>query len=100
MSNFKIFFKQLNQDNLLPAIGESKDKIVSKIRYELSSVELSNSDKERFSKKVSNLAYSDDFLSDFSDEIGEPMENETEDEFVNRAKNAMKNLLKKRLPNN
>lgn len=39
----------------------------------------------------------EDFITQLSEDIGEPKEAETEEEFVNRAKQTMKNLLKSKL---
>jgi len=60
-------------------------------------IRISTNDANKFSEKVTQLAYSEEFLNEFSNEIGLPKEGESEEEFVMRAKNKMKNLLKVKL---
>lgn len=50
-----------------------------------------------FAGEVAALVSSKEFISQLSDDIGEPAEFETEDQFVARAKKTMKALLKSKL---
>ena len=52
-----------------------------------------NDKKQEFSEKVSNLVRDKEFISEFSDHIGEPSELETEDEFVNRGNGVLRKML-------
>lgn len=63
----------------------------------LNSIKMSSGDAGKFSEKVTELAYSEKFLNEFSNEIGSPKEGESENEFVKRAKNKMANLLRAKL---
>ncbi|MEA5512127.1 hypothetical protein VB715_20340 [Crocosphaera sp. UHCC 0190] len=49
--------------------------------------------KQEFAEKVSNLVRDKEFISEFSDRIGEPSELETEDEFVERGSNVLRKML-------
>jgi hypothetical protein len=53
--------------------------------------------REEFAEKVSSLSHSDEFISDLSEDIGQPVDGESEEEFVARAKRTMADLLRKRL---
>lgn len=63
----------------------------------LNEIKMSSGDAGKFSEKVTELAYSEEFLNEFSNEIGSPKKGESEDEFVKRAKNKMANLLRVKL---
>lgn len=101
MSNFKDFFSSKSNTNNKTELAISSK--INTILVASSAVGLfSGSGKkekatEEFSKKVSQFVHSDEFLDEFSKDIGEPKQNESEDEFVNRAKDAMRNLLRKKL---
>ena len=56
-------------------------------------IHLSNSEVVKFSEKVTELAYGEEFLTEFSNVIGLPEKAETEEQFVIRAKNVMATLL-------
>ena len=49
--------------------------------------------KQEFSEKVSSLVRDKEFISEFSDRIGEPSELETEDEFVKRGNSVLRKML-------
>ncbi len=53
--------------------------------------------RNEFGKKVSEIAHSEEFINQFSDEIGAPLASESEDQFVQRAKSAMAKMLRKKL---
>jgi hypothetical protein len=104
VSNFKEFLESM------PSKNSSEISVTNKISSILTSIPavtgyafaLSKPSKEdlnveKFSTEVSKLAYSGEFLDEFSKDIGQPKENESEDEFVNRAKKTMKDLLRKKL---
>ena len=51
----------------------------------------------RFGQEVTELAVSDDVISQLSDQLGEPLSSESEEEFVLRAKATFKKILMARL---
>ena len=53
----------------------------------------SNNEKQKFSEEVSSLIQNESFLSDFSNQIGEPLEQESEDDFVKRGSNRLRQML-------
>ncbi|MEG5048631.1 hypothetical protein QUB26_29650, partial [Microcoleus sp. B4-C1] len=53
----------------------------------------SNNEKQKFSEEVSSLIQNESFLSDFSNQIGEPLEEESEDDFVKRGSNRLRKML-------
>jgi len=120
MTNFKDFFKSMeSKSKALAQSNSSKLAVTTAISNILSTGLAANSisglpsnsiagvtiankkqiASEKFSNDVSELVHSDDFLEEFSQNIGTPQENESEDEFVNRAKEAMRALLRKKLSN-
>ncbi len=50
-------------------------------------------EQQKFSEEVSSLVHAKAFLSEFSDQIGEPLEHESEDEFVERGSNKLRQML-------
>jgi len=64
--------------------------------FDVSVLNLSKSDKEKFTSKVIEIVNSDDVLDELSQSIGQPNDEETEDEFVNRAKSTLRNILTKK----
>jgi hypothetical protein len=74
------------------AVARCLSKVALQNNIALSSVDVS-----KFSQKVTDLAYSKQFLSEFSDTVGLPKKEETEEQFVAKAKIMMASLLKKRL---
>ncbi|MGB4497268.1 MAG: hypothetical protein WBI40_01095 [Methylococcaceae bacterium] len=109
MSNFNDFLKSIKTGDSLPSKSESQKVVATAFNDALVSTMASKSigierlfsgsgDKTlKFAEKVSELAHSDDFLNEFSDDIGLPKDNESEDDFVERAKSTMKTLLMKKL---
>lgn len=53
--------------------------------------------RDEFGKKVSEIAHSEEFIAQFSNEVGVPLASESEDQFVQRAKSAMADLLRNKL---
>jgi hypothetical protein len=51
------------------------------------------SSEQKFSEEVSSLVQDEAFLSEFSDQIGEPLEYESEDEFVERSSDKLRQIL-------
>ena len=60
-------------------------------------IHLSRAEVVKFSEKVTELAYGEEFLTEFSNVVGLPGKSETEEQFVIRAKNVMATLLAKTL---
>lgn len=58
---------------------------------------LGNAKASEFAGEVVALVSDKEFLTQLSDDIGEPTEQETEDQFIARAKNTMRALLKSKL---
>lgn len=102
--SFKDFFKSdKNPDRMLPPGQRSSAIGTAGIAFALAGIALPEGalsrgeSREEFAAKVSSLSHSDEFISEFSEEIGTPMDTETEDQFVARAKKAMADLLRKKL---
>ena len=98
MISFKNFINKENNKliKLKPSSSEIESVISNKLSV-LSIINLSDSEKDKFSKKVANLASSEEVLIELSETIGTPNKEETEDEFVNRAKSTMASILRKKL---
>lgn len=60
-------------------------------------INISNNEATDFSRKISELATSNDVITELSDEIGMPRNHETEDQFVDRAKSTLTRILKRKL---
>jgi hypothetical protein len=56
-------------------------------------VPFSTDKKQEFAKEVSSLVRDKEFISEFSDRIGLPLETETEDEFVERGSDVLRKML-------
>jgi len=54
---------------------------------------ISENEKEKFSKEISNTIQDQVFISQFSDKIGSPLENESEEDFVKRGSNILRKML-------
>lgn len=99
MSSFKEFMNKAEKspNSALPASNIS----LSAIETSLTSATINlvkpfvtqNDKKQEFSEKVSNLVRDKEFISKFSDRIGEPSELETEDEFVKRGSKVLRKML-------
>ncbi len=99
MSSFKEFMdkakessnKALPSSNItLPAIQSALTGAVNEI---LAPFSVPSDEQQKFSEEVSSLVQDEAFLSEFSDQIGEPLEHESEDEFVRRSSNALRQML-------
>jgi len=100
MSDFKDFFNAKNNTDkaeLAISTGINNILVASSVIGLFSGSGKKEKAAEEFSNKVSRFVHSDEFIGEFSKDIGIPKENESEDEFVSRAKDAMKNLLRKKL---
>jgi len=95
MFDFKIYFnKKLSKSEHTKMVaGLLMPAITTLSSFSSSSL----SKKEKFCTEVSQFVHSDDFLDEFSKDIGKPKDNESEDEFVERAKKTMKSLFMKKL---
>jgi len=91
MSNFKDFYENNKKELVISSSGLAR-AINSNILFGLSK----NKEKE-FANKISKIAYSDEVLTELSDEIGTIQEEETEEQFVNRAKSSLRKILKDKL---
>ena len=94
MSSFNDFFKSQKQRNAL-ALKNSESLVLNEISIAKSAglVSFTSSDSHKLSKKITEVAHSEEFINSLSNEIGVPKPKESEDEFVSRAKSAMKKLL-------
>lgn len=99
MSSFKEFMdeakessnKALPSSNItLPAIQSALTGAVSGI---LAPFSVPSDEQQKFSEEVSSLVQNEAFISEFSDQIGEPLEHESEDEFVRRGSDALRRML-------
>jgi len=99
MGSFKEFMNKAEEspDNVLPTSNMSLLAIQTSLTaatVTLTSAFIPKIDKKQeFSEKVSNLVRDEEFISKFSDRIGEPLELETEDEFVKRSSIVLRKML-------
>ncbi|HOB62101.1 MAG TPA: hypothetical protein PKI41_08245 [Candidatus Competibacteraceae bacterium] len=88
MKTFKEF---TNSINTLPAL---QDKLTNTLVISLQGqTKISENEKEKFSKEISNTIQDQVFISQFSDKIGSPLENESEEDFVKRGSNILRKML-------
>jgi len=99
MSSFKEFMDEVEKspgkalpasNTTLPAIQLELTTTVDRL---LAPFSISSSEQQKFSEEVSSLVQDKAFLSEFSDQIGEPLENESEDEFVKRGSDKLRQML-------
>jgi hypothetical protein len=64
--------------------------------FQLTGVNTSLEEAEKFSREVAQCATSDEVISAVSDEICEPKSSETEEEFVERASNIFRRILREK----
>ncbi|MEG4393252.1 hypothetical protein [Microcoleus sp. BROC3] len=102
MSNFKEFMDEIKQsptqslpesDLTLPSLQMA---LTAGTFLMLTPFSFSNNEKQKFSEEVSSLIQNQSFLSDFSNQIGEPWEQESEDDFVKRGSNRLREMLYER----
>jgi tripartite-type tricarboxylate transporter receptor subunit TctC len=102
MSNFKEFMDEVKEspDKALPATNTTLPKIqlaiTETINGLLSPSKVPSDEQQKFSEEVASLVQDEAFLSEFSDQIGEPSEDETEDEFVKRGSDTLRQILYKK----
>lgn len=101
MSSFKQFINEIKEspsqalpasNTTLPAIQLALTATVGGL-LSLAPFSISRNEQQEFSEEVSSLVQDEVFLSEFSDQIGQPLENESEDEFVERGKDKLKQML-------
>ncbi|MEG4506027.1 hypothetical protein QUA81_14675 [Microcoleus sp. F6_B4] len=102
MSNFKQFMDEIEQsptqslpesDLTLPSLQMA---LTAGTFLMLTPFSFSNNEKQKFSEEVSSLIHNQSFLSDFSNQIGKPLEQESEDDFVKRASDRLREMLYER----
>ena len=102
MSNFKEFMDEIKQsptqslpesDLTLPSLQMA---LTAGTFLMLTPFSFSNNEKQKFSEEVSSLIQNQSFLTDFSNQIGEPLEQESEDDFVKRGSNRLREMLYER----
>jgi hypothetical protein len=102
MSNFKEFMDEIKQsptqslpesDLTLPSLQMA---LTAGTFLMLTPFSFSNNEKQKFSEEVSSLIQNQSFLSDFSNQIGEPLEQESEDDFVKCGSNRLREMLYER----
>ena len=83
MPKFKEFIDANKNNQRFLALKASPKDLAVKISGSLlsSSMSISESDSDKFSNKVVQLANSDEVLAELSDSIGQPKETESEDEW-------------------
>ena len=102
MTDFKKYIddsKKLKSMSLMPQTTNTISTAISKEINGFGGSIISSDDTAKFSKSLSELAVSDEVITELSNEIGTPRSNETEDEFVERAKSAFGSILKRKLSN-
>ncbi|MEG5138785.1 MULTISPECIES: hypothetical protein [unclassified Microcoleus] len=98
-SNFKEFMDEIEQSptQLVPAshltLPSLQMGLTAATFLILTPFSFSNNEKQKFSEEVSSLIQNESFLSDFSNQIGEPLEQESEDDFVKRGSNRLRQML-------
>ncbi len=101
MSSFKEFMNKAQElsNQALPSSNISLASIQTSLATSIngiSSLFLMPDEEQKFSEEVSRLVQNEAFLSEFSDQIGEPLQNESEDEFVGRGSDVLRKMLYKR----
>lgn len=100
MTSFEDFFKdskRLAESTTLPILQTKLTAGITQITEGiLFGSNATQAKQEKFSKEVANYATSDEVISSFSKNIGEPKTNETEEEFVERASHVLRAVLKKK----
>jgi hypothetical protein len=102
MSNFKEFMDEIkaSSTHALPASNINLPAIqlalTSEVSGLLAPLSVSSDDQHKFAEEVSNLVQDDAFLSEYSQQIGEPLEHEIEDEFVKRSSDKLRQMLYKK----
>ncbi|AFY89706.1 MAG: hypothetical protein CLLPBCKN_005225 [Chroococcidiopsis cubana SAG 39.79] len=100
MSSFKDFMDNAieSSDQSLPASNISLASIQSSLAISMSAITspfFKPNEEQKFSEQVSSLVQNDAFLSELSDQIGEPQVDESEDDFVKRSSNVLRKMLYK-----
>lgn len=98
-SSFKEFMRVVQQlpGQFLPAsnvtIPGIQLALTSSIQGILSPFSTPSNEQEKFAQEVSSLVQDQEFLSEFSEQVGEPLEHESEDDFVERASDELRQML-------
>lgn len=100
MSSFKDFMDKAQEspNQNLPASTTTLASIqhsLAGVSCTISSPFLSVNEEKKFSEKVSSLVYDKAFISEFSDQISEPLEQESEDDFIERSSDVLRKMLYK-----
>lgn len=99
MSDFDEFMNEIEESpaKLLPTsditLSEIRSALTTNIAGLLSPFPISSDERQKFSEEVSSLVQNKAFLSEFSTQIGEPLEHESEDEFVKRGSDKLRQML-------
>lgn len=96
MNNLKDFIKTKKTTNV-PSTTTIQAAIIGGLSSTFHPSPLTTKDKEKFSKEVSQLAKSDEVITELSEALGMPKDSESEDEFVKRGKAILTNILKRKL---
>jgi hypothetical protein len=99
MSSFEEFMNEVKKSpsEALPASNTTLPTIqlalTTTVNGLLAPFAISSSEQQKFSEEVSSLVQDKAFLSEFSDQIGEPLEDESEDGFVKRGSEKLRQML-------
>lgn len=99
MSSFKEFLNKVEKSpsKALPALNTSlptiETTLSSTVGKLLEPTAIPGGKKQAFSDKVSNIVRDEEFISEVSDQIGEPRDSETEDQFVERGISVLRKML-------
>jgi hypothetical protein len=102
MSSFKEFMNEAEAqyNKALTTSDKSLEEIQTALSSSIGSIVTSLSlpadAKQEFSEEVSNLVRDKEFISQFSESIGMPLEDETEDDFVERSNGILREILHSR----
>ena len=99
MNSFEEFMNEIknsSHQNLQSSsinLPEIQKNLAFGIAAAISPLSFGKNEKEQFSEEVSNLIQDESFISEFSDEIGKPLENESEEDFIKRSSLKLKQML-------
>lgn len=96
MNNLKDFIKTKEITNI-PSTTTIQIAIMGGLSSAFNQSSLQTKEKEKFSEAVSQIAKSDEVITELSEALGMPKDSESEDEFVKRGKAILTNILKRRL---
>lgn len=101
MSSFKEFIDKAQElpDQALPMTNITFASIQSSLAMSINGISapfLMPDEEQKFSEQVSSLVQNEVFISEFSNQISEPLESESEDDFIKRSSDVLRKMLYER----